>query len=94
MTEFDKLFRDNLQDGTEKTPSFIWDNIENEIEQKPKKRKFFLFWFLAGLSVLIGSIAIYWTMSGASEQSAIQMILLEKKQLQIRAGKTNSVEKL
>ena len=47
MTEFDKLFHDNLKDGESKPPPFVWDNIENEIKKDTRRnKKFFFLWSL------------------------------------------------
>ncbi|MBL4649866.1 MAG: hypothetical protein JKY03_09050 [Aureispira sp.] len=70
MTEFDKLIQDNLKDGKAKTPSFVWDNIENEMEEeKRKKGIFFLFWPLGTLAILLSLGLLYWGTGGLSQQA-------------------------
>ena len=78
MTEFDKLFKDNLKNGKVETPSFVWDNIENEIEEdKRKKGLFFFFRTLGILVVLLSSGFIYWVMDDLSEQTYFETIVSE-----------------
>jgi hypothetical protein len=69
MTEFDKLFHDNLKDGKAETPPFVWDNIENEIEaDKRKKGAFFFFWTLGVFAILLSLGLFYWGMGGLFQQ--------------------------
>ena len=78
MTEFDKLFKDNLKNGKVETPSFVWDNIENEMEEdKRKKGLFFFFRTLGILVVLLSSGLIYWVIDDLSEQTYFETIVSE-----------------
>jgi hypothetical protein len=78
MTEFDKLFKDNLKDGKVEAPSFVWDNIENEIEEE--KRKKGLFFFFRSLSILVVLLSlgfVYWVIDDLSQETYFEAIVSE-----------------
>lgn len=75
MTEFDKVLQDNLKNGAQKTPSFVWDNIEEVIENK-KKGGFFFLGCLGLILLLIGTtVSYYWFNPAVQQQQG-----LDKKQ--------------
>ncbi len=78
MTEFDKLFKDNLKDGKVEAPSFVWDNIENEIEEEKRKKGLFFFFRTLGILVVLLSLGfVYWVIGDLSQETQFETIVSE-----------------
>lgn len=61
MTEFDKILQEQLKDGEQATPSFIWDNIEQEIEEDKRRGSIIPFWgCLVAMLLICGVVAGAW----------------------------------
>ncbi len=68
MNEFDKILQDQLKDGEQQTPAFIWDNIEQAIDP-PKRPKWLIFWIsLLGLLLVLGLSTLIYFQSASIEQ--------------------------
>ncbi len=52
-SDIDKIFKEGLKDYSEKTPSFIWDNIDQELNSKRNKRNRNFFYALAASVALL-----------------------------------------
>lgn len=58
--DLEKLLRDNLSDKTAHVPDFVWDNIEEELFPKKRRRGFFwLFFFGIGLIGILSSLYLF-----------------------------------
>ncbi len=69
--DLEKLLKDNLSDKTASVPDFVWDNIEEELFPKKKRRGFFWLFF-AGIGLLLGIGTIYFVAGDKSERQENQ----------------------
>ncbi|WMX15746.1 hypothetical protein [Aureispira sp. CCB-E] len=91
MTEFDKLFRDNLKEGKAETPSFVWDNIEKEIEEKKRKKGLFFFFQMLSILLLLLSLGfIYWVIDDLPQQASFEEIVSEPN---LNSKESNAIPK-
>lgn len=80
QNDLEKLLKDNLSDKTASVPDFVWDNIEEELFPKKKRRG--LFWlFFAGLGLLAGATAIYFMASRSTGKPDVQFSKHETGQM-------------
>lgn len=79
QNDLEKLLRDNLSDKTASVPDFVWDNIEEELFPKKKRRGFFWLFF-AGLGLLAGGTAVYFMTARPAGKPDVQLSRHETEQ--------------
>ncbi len=83
--DLEKLLKDNLSDKTANVPDFVWDNIEEELFPKKKRRGFFWLFFI-GIGLITGLSAAYLFTGNSSEKNG----QLSKNKLAIENDKSSA----
>lgn len=70
----DKIFKDGLEDYTEKAPAFIWDNIEQELNKTRNTKNRTIFYGIAASMALILSFGAGYLFTNNETKSQIAQI--------------------
>ncbi len=80
MSSIDKLFKDKLGEHSIPIPDGIWDKIDQEINPiAESNRKAILFWFLAGLVLLLILSLGFYQWNKGFNQSSISSLVAEEQ---------------
>ena len=57
--DIDRLFKREKENEAFSPPDFVWDNIEKDLRQNKKKKRFIVWWFVGFLLVVSTTLALY-----------------------------------
>ncbi len=76
--DIEKTLKERIGQDAVNPPEFIWDNIEKDLDEKPKRRLIF-FWFAGLMMLLIVVMGIYQFSSDSNGLDGVSQIAVEEQ---------------